>query len=69
MTNALKAIKIELYGNDEIEEKLINFTISKCRKLVRLLSHSTKLNDALIKDQETNSDSKPLCLIQDVSTR
>ena len=66
--NSLKLLNLSSEINCE-EEDSVHSTLDKCRKLVCLFSHSTKLNDALSKDQEENTDKPKVSLIQDVVTR
>ena len=64
--NALKNLNVSSELNCE-EEDSIYSTLEKCRKQVGLFSHSTKLNDAL--DKEENSNNTKVSLKQDVVTR
>ena len=64
VVNTLKTFNSE--ENDDIDCNEMNSLISKCRKLVGLFNHSTKLNEQLLSEQEP---AKKLSLIQDVVTR
>ena len=50
IVNTMKTFHSE--ENDDTESNKMDFSISKCQKLVGLFNHSTKLNEQLLSEQE-----------------
>lgn len=69
ITAVIKSLKLDLDNEDEYSTFDFNKILCKCRKLVGLFSHSTHLNEQLLKEQENTENNTKLRLVQDVVTR